>query len=98
MGYCAGQILIQFAIGFSGSLLAGILIATASERRFNRAIKVSERSIISSIEPLNTTTVSIARDIKSLEVLSITTSAIAKDIKRLAELVDRFREGEEKKE
>ena len=93
----ANQILIQITISFFGSLFAGGLIAIISERRFNRAIRVSERNIVSSIEPLNTIAMSIAKDIKTLEGLNITTATIAKDINRLAEIVDRFREGMEKK-
>ena len=92
------QILIQIIPGLFGSLLAGGLIAIISERRFNRAIKVSEKNIVSSIKPLNTTATSIAKDIKTLELLNRNTSTIATEIKTLAQVVDKLREGLEKKE
>ena len=59
---------------------------------------MSEKNIISSVEPLNTTALSIAKDIKSLELLNRSTSTIATEIKKLAQVVDKLREGLEKKE
>lgn len=79
-------------------MLAGGFIAAISEIRFNKAIRGSEKNIIQSIEPLNTTALSIAKDIKSLELLNSTTSVIANEIKTLSQVVDKLREGLEKKE
>jgi hypothetical protein len=80
MGYCTEQILIQFLIGFIGSLFASGLIALVSDRWFKRTIKATESTIVSSVEPLNKITRSIASEIKTLAVV-----------------VDKLREGLEKK-
>jgi len=61
-----GVILIQFIIGFTGSLLASYLIAKMSEGRLNRVISGSEKNIIASLTPINNNTSIIADEIKTL--------------------------------
>ena len=66
MGYCTEQILIQFLIGFIGSLFAGGLIALLSQKLFNQTIKESENNIISSVRNLHRIFQPMANDIKRM--------------------------------
>ena len=91
-----GVVLIQIGTGLLGSLIAGLLIALISEKRFNQVIKRSESNITSALDPINKTVFTIAEKTKRLPELVPAISTIGNEIKRLAEVVDRMREGLEK--
>ncbi len=91
-----GVILIQILTGFLGSLIASAFIAWLSEKRFNRAIRMSERNITSALDPINNTVFTIAEKTERLPELVPTISAIGNEIKTLATVVDKMREGLEK--
>jgi hypothetical protein len=91
-----GAILIQILTGLLGSLIAGAFIAIISERRFNRTVKTFESNITSALDPINKTVFTIAEKTKRLPELVPAISTIGNEIKRLAEVVDRMREGLEK--
>jgi hypothetical protein len=91
-----GVILIQILTGFVGSLIAGFLIAVISEKRFNRAVKMSESNITSALDPINKIVFTIAEKTKRLPELVPTVSAIGNEIKSLTTVVDKMREGLEK--
>lgn len=92
----AGALLIQIGTGLLGSLIAGLLIALISEKRFNQAIRRSESNIANALDPINKTVFTIAEKTKRLPELVPAISTIGNEIKRLAEVVDRMREGLEK--
>lgn len=73
-----------------------MLIALISEKRFNQAIRRSESNITSALDPINKTVFTIAEKTKRLPELVPAISTIGNEIKRLAEVVDRMREGLEK--
>ncbi|MGB8657801.1 MAG: hypothetical protein WCE90_08455 [Candidatus Zixiibacteriota bacterium] len=91
-----GVILLQALTGFVGSLIAGALITMVSEKRFNRTIKMLESNIVNTLAPVNETVTVIAAKTDRLPELVPVVSAIGNAIKRLADVVDKMREGLEK--
>ena len=58
--------MIQFLIGFVGSLFASGLIALFSQKLFNQTIKESEDNIVSSVRNLHRIFQPMANDIKKM--------------------------------
>lgn len=80
-----------------GSLIASVFVAKIAQRQFDRAIRMSERNITKALDPINKIVFTIAEKAERLPELVPTVSAIGNEIKSLVEVVDKMREGLEKR-
>jgi hypothetical protein len=91
-----GAILIQLGISLLGSLIASAIIAWFSEKRFNQAMKKSQAMVTGALDSIDEKVSTIAQKTDRLPELVPIVSVIGDGIKRLAEVVDKIREGLEK--
>lgn len=91
-----GVLLVQIGTGFLGSLVAGALIAKISEKRFDQVIRMTETNITSALDRIDKAVSAIAKRTETLPQLVPAVSTIGNEIKRLAEVVDKMKEGLEK--
>jgi len=91
-----GALLLQVITGFIGSLIAGVLVALISQKKFNRAIEMSENNIMSALNPINSMVVTIAHNVQTLAGIVPVITSIGEDVKILAQVTDKVVKGLEK--
>ena len=91
-----GSVLVQFVIGLLGSLIASLIVAVLSEKKFQRAITHSETNVLNALNPINATVAAQTQNILALTQIVPAVNVISNEVKTLAQLVDKIREGLEK--
>jgi len=91
-----GAVLIQIGTGLLGSLIAGAIVAKISEKRFDQAIRMTETTITGALDRIDKAVSAIAKRTEMLPQLVPAVSTIGNEIKKLAEVVDKMKEGLEK--
>jgi len=91
-----GSILVQLFVGLLGSLIASLIVAALSGRKFQRAIADSEGNVLNALNPINTMVTAQAHNIQTLAQIVPAVNTIGNEVKTLAQLVDKIRQGLEK--